>query len=387
MSLSIPVRFADGAGNAPAAANWNDDYDWLTSVIFGLAFLNNGGMESWAAGTSFTNPSNATVLADSWTEVKSGTTPCTADVTREASITDSGTYSMKVNVTGAGSSDSYWAVKQSVGSPTAFGALTVVAGVKVKVATANKVRIKVYDGTTAAYSSYHTGDGTWQLLQAKLTCQAIPTEVTVTVEINPANFTDAVYMDSTYLYVVPSAISSRAQAALTFTPLGSAGSFLPLSGGTMTGNLTFSPTTKGVKGTPTNDSAAAGNVGEYVESVISANTNVPTSTQYGDLTSIVLTAGDWDVSMSGILNASGATISGFGSMGFSTTSGNSSTGLVFGDSVCVIFLTTTITQMSVALPPKRFSLGTTTTIYFKYQQTYSAGQPVAVGRISARRVR
>lgn len=218
-SPTIPVRLADGSGNVPAAAGWNDDYDWLTSYALGLAYLANGGMEHWAAGSSFSNPVTGTLLADDWTEIKSGTSACTADVTREASVIDSGQYSMKVNITGAGSADSYWAVKQSVTTPTVFGALTVIAGVKVKLATANKVRIKVYDGTTSAYSSYHTGDGTWQLLQAKLTCQNVPTEVTVTIEINPANFTDAVYFDSVYLYVVPAAISSRAQLALAYTPL------------------------------------------------------------------------------------------------------------------------------------------------------------------------
>src|SRR5689334_5958725 len=132
MALAIPVRFADGVGNVPAAANWNDDYDWLTSLLVGLGFIANGGMEIWSAGTSFTNPANGTVLSDNWTEVKSGTTPCTANVTREATIIDSGLYSMKVNITGAGSSDSYWAIKQSAGTPAAFGALTVLAGVRVK---------------------------------------------------------------------------------------------------------------------------------------------------------------------------------------------------------------------------------------------------------------
>lgn len=219
MALSIPVRFADGAGNVPAAANWNDDNDWLTTLVLGLAFIANGGFEAWSSGTTFTNPGNGTVLADSWTEIKSGTTPCTADVTREGTTVDSGLYSMKVNITGAGSSDSYWAIKQSVGTPSAFSGLTVLAGVKVKVATANKVRIKVYDGTNTAYSSYHTGDGTWQLLQAKLTAVTNPSEITITIEINPANFTDAVYIDSAYLYVVPSSISTRAQQALVYSTL------------------------------------------------------------------------------------------------------------------------------------------------------------------------
>lgn len=236
-SPTIPVRFSDGVGNVPAAANWNDDFDFVTSLLFGLAFIVNGGQELWAAGTSFSNPTNGTVLSDNWTEVKSGTSACTADVTREATIVDSGTYSMKVNITGAGSSDSYWAIKQSVSAPGAFGALTLVAGVKVKVATASKVRIKVYDGSSTQYSSYHTGDGTWQLLQAKITCQNTPSEVTVTIEINPANFTDAIYIDSIYLYVVPAAISTRAQQSLIYSPISTAGSYLALTGGTMSGNI------------------------------------------------------------------------------------------------------------------------------------------------------
>jgi hypothetical protein len=41
---------------------------------------------------------------------------------------------------------------------------------------------------------------------------------------------------------------------------------LLLAGGTMTGNIAFSPTTAGVTGTTTNDSAAAGTVGEFIQS-------------------------------------------------------------------------------------------------------------------------
>jgi hypothetical protein len=240
MALSIPVRFSDGAGNVPAAANWNDDNDWLSSIAFGMAFLANGGQEKWTGGTSFSNPANGATLSDSWVEVKSGTSACTADVTREATIVDTGTYSMKVNITGAGSSDSYWAIKQSLANPTAFGSLTLLAGVRVRCATANKVRCKIYDGTNTAFSSYHTGDGTWQLLQAKISAVSGPSEITMTIEINPANFTDSVYIDSAYVYIVPSAISTRAQQSLVYTPLADTGSFLPLSGGTVTGPVTLS---------------------------------------------------------------------------------------------------------------------------------------------------
>lgn len=51
-----------------------------------------------------------------------------------------------------------------------------------------------------------------------------------------------------------------------------------------------------IKGTGTNNSAAAGYVGEFISSSIPMVSAVPfTSTVYGDVTSITLTPGDWDI--------------------------------------------------------------------------------------------
>ena len=53
---------------------------------------------------------------------------------------------------------------------------------------------------------------------------------------------------------------------------------------------------KSLVGTTTNDSAAAGHVGEYIQSVIVSGSAVAlTSTTPANLTSISLTAGDWVV--------------------------------------------------------------------------------------------
>ncbi len=263
-ALTIPVRLQNGVGNPPDAANWMDDYDWLTGIANGVAFVNNGGQERWAAGTTFTNPANGTTLSDGWVEVKSGTSACTADVTREATIVDTGLYSMKVNITGAGSSDSYWAITQTLGGSTGFQSLTVLFGAAVRVSTANKVRLKITDGTTTAYSSYHTGDGTFQVLQVLLAVGATATALTVTVEINPANFTGAVYFDSIFTYVVPAAISARAQTALVYSPLAdtSAADFLPTSGGTMTGAIAMGTNkiTNLGNGSSAQDAAAFGQI-------------------------------------------------------------------------------------------------------------------------------
>ena len=72
--------------------------------------------------------------------------------------------------------------------------------------------------------------------------------------------------------------------------------------------------------------AASGNVGEHSSSAIGF-TNVPTSTQWGDLVSITLSAGDWDLTaiIDGRLSTGSAL--GFFEFGISSTSGNSATGL------------------------------------------------------------
>lgn len=149
---------------------------------------------------------------------------------------------------------------------------------------------------------------------------------------------------------------------------------------TITGSLTFSPTTAGIVGTTTNDNAASGKVGEYIESVVSSIT-APTSLHYKDATSIALTAGDWDVSLI-------ATISSVSTVtewiaGISTTTGDSGTGLIDGSNMCDIF--TTVYRNAV-VPPYRMSLSGNTTVYLKFYAQYS-GSPTLNGRLSARRVR
>ena len=79
-------------------------------------------------------------------------------------------------------------------------------------------------------------------------------------------------------------------------------SFLPLAGGTVTGNLAvggaISPNhTAGILGTTTNDNTAAGSVGEYLSVTVPRDSAVPiTSGATITVTSLTLSAGDWDVS-------------------------------------------------------------------------------------------
>lgn len=151
-------------------------------------------------------------------------------------------------------------------------------------------------------------------------------------------------------------------------------------------SINFADYTKGIVGTATNDSAAASYIGERVSSA-QGFVNFPTTAQYGDLTSISLTAGDWDVSAQGQAQVASATAMAATRFGISTTTGNSATGLTAGDTQIEIQPPTTTSNSSGAIACVRMSLTGTTTVYLKYYATYLTATPAAAGRLTARRVR
>ncbi len=89
------------------------------------------------------------------------------------------------------------------------------------------------------------------------------------------------------------------QVGNTLTGLTGSGSFVGSIAPTFTGTVTAATlafsnyATGGILGTTTNDSAAATYVGEFISS--SVNAVAITSTITTNITSITLTAGDWDV--------------------------------------------------------------------------------------------
>lgn len=212
--MSLPNRLANGVGNYPDADKFNNDFDYVEALAHGN-FLLSAGFETWTAGTSFTNPANGTTLADNWTLEKGGTSAATANVARESSTIDTGSYSKKLDITGAGSANSYLRLKQSMVNPARFKGLHVAFGMKVKVPSASKVRLSITDGVTTQYSSYHTGDGTWQKLSVRLTVSSSATELTVRVEIT-SDAVMAVYADSGYLFLVAALATDAAVAGLDF---------------------------------------------------------------------------------------------------------------------------------------------------------------------------
>jgi hypothetical protein len=150
------------------------------------------------------------------------------------------------------------------------------------------------------------------------------------------------------------------------------------------GNATFG-TTNSIVGTATNNNAVAGNIGEYVSSTIALGGAVSlATTTTANVTSISLTAGDWDVT--GVVDyaMTSATATNF-NHGVSVTSATlggqdmyvqkpfafAGSSAVFGD----------------AVPVTRISLASTTTIYLVAQATFSGGSVDAYGTIRARRIR
>lgn len=147
--------------------------------------------------------------------------------------------------------------------------------------------------------------------------------------------------------------------------------------------------TAGIIGTTTNNSANAGSVGEFISStILQANRVGLTSGTPVDVTSISLTAGDWDVTALLGLSENSSTAWTYYIGSISAVSGaisasvtNSVTGSVNSDTLLAV-------NVYLPAPVVRVSLASTTTYYLVAQGSFSGGSgQAAFGTISARRVR
>jgi hypothetical protein len=146
-----------------------------------------------------------------------------------------------------------------------------------------------------------------------------------------------------------------------------------------TGNVLSSTSQLIGTGTTTNDNASAGQVGQYIEASFTA---VTVTTTPANMTSISLTAGDWDVSFRISTGGASATCTSF-YPSINTTSGSLGTqGTNF-----IIFAADAINGgAGGSIPSKRISLSSTTTVYAVCACV--AGTIVSTaGLLSARRVR
>jgi hypothetical protein len=150
---------------------------------------------------------------------------------------------------------------------------------------------------------------------------------------------------------------------------------------TVNTNIVFDSTSShGIQGTITNDSAAAGNVGELQDSIISSAISATANTA-ANVTSISLTAGDWRVL--GSVAYSGANAS-FVLNGAISANSASFTGTVVGYSKAQGWVGT-VTAASVFCM-REMQLTTTTTVYLVFEVPNSEAN-VITGAITARRMR
>lgn len=142
-------------------------------------------------------------------------------------------------------------------------------------------------------------------------------------------------------------------------------------------------TTPNIVGTATNNNASAGSVGEYVTST--SGTVAITTATVTNVTSISLTAGDWDVIGIVKFKPQAGDTQTSGNVGISSTSATN-------PAEPLLFQSGTVSHgagddWSVYAPEQRFSLAGTTTIYLVATGNHAGGTLNSVGMIRARRVR
>lgn len=144
-----------------------------------------------------------------------------------------------------------------------------------------------------------------------------------------------------------------------------------------------------IAGSATNDNANAGNVGQEVIATVTSGSPISlVNATAKTITSISLTAGDWDVTENTILTpaASANITTAFASIsqtdntldiaaGKFTQLSNASAGVVPSGNVGQV------------VPPTRISLAATTTIYMVANVSFTVGTMTAWGSLRARRVR
>lgn len=171
-----------------------------------------------------------------------------------------------------------------------------------------------------------------------------------------------------------------------------AGRGISATTGTFTGAITPSQTA-GIVGTTTNNNADAGSVGQVVSSSVAVGSAVSLTTATGaftgkTITSISLTAGDWDI---------------FGSVGINNAATTNFTAVAGGINTVTDTLNSAYEEetrfsygatgvvlnnvISFTFPTTRVSLASTTTYYLIGYAAFSVSTATAFGRITARRRR
>lgn len=162
-----------------------------------------------------------------------------------------------------------------------------------------------------------------------------------------------------------------------------------ITSGQVTATVPLAPSqTGGIVGTTTNNNVNAGGVGEFISSTVLAGSAVPlTSNTVANVTSISLTAGDWDVWGNVGTGPAGTTTTSLLQVGISTTSGAFQTAPNGGALAYLPYSAPAGAPIVSPVGQMRLSLSATTTVYLVVYCTFAVSTNGAYGFIGARRRR
>lgn len=143
-----------------------------------------------------------------------------------------------------------------------------------------------------------------------------------------------------------------------------------------------------IPGTATNDNASAGNIGEFISSSIGSGSSVSLSNSTAaNITSISLTAGDWDVWGQINTNTGAGTVISLIEAYITTVSATRATAPNGGAYFFEQQTMTASTNFSTPVGMTRLSLSTTTTVFLGIFTQFTVSTLAAFGFIGARRRR
>ena len=158
---------------------------------------------------------------------------------------------------------------------------------------------------------------------------------------------------------------------------------------TITASSTITPSqTSGIVGTTTNNNANAGSVGEYVESTVASASKIALTNITGaNVTSISLTAGDWDVWGNAYFDPAATTTFDLIIASISTVSATSPSRDTGNQAVLKVLDFGTGIPSALQPVPQRLSLSATTTVYLVVVCSFAVSTMHSFGTLRARRVR
>lgn len=232
-----------------------------------------------------------------------------------------------------------------------------------------------------AYLALGTKPASFTTLAASSTVSGAGFDAYIALGTKPASFTTLAASSTvsgagfTARFATPGPIGNTSASTGQFTTLAASSTITPSS-------------TAGIVGTTTNDSANAGSVGEFISSTVLSGSAVSLSNNTAaNVTSISLTAGDWDVRGNVAFLANAATVTTYLQGWTSSSSAATPTDPNNGANAYTFVNTTGINLPNLTIGTQRFSLSGTTTVFLEAKSVFSTNTNAAYGFIGARRVR